>query len=308
MTAKTIISCAVTGNIVTRAQHPQLPVTPREIAMAAVQAAQAGAAIAHIHVRDPDSGRPSMSLEHYREVMERIRSSGIDVIVNLTTGEGGRFVPSDADPAVAGQGTTLCHPAKRVQHVVALQPEICSLDLNTMNSGAQVVINTPASVRKMAALIYGAGVLPEIEVFDSGDVFLARDLIAEGVLRPPYHFQIVTGVKYGAASTVESLAYMKSILPAESSWSAFGLGRMEFPMVAASYLLGGHVRVGFEDNVYISKGKLARDNAELVSRATEIVASLGGELASPQEARTALGLRAPGMPFNVDHGGFSDQE
>jgi uncharacterized protein (DUF849 family) len=294
MFTKTIITCAVTGNIVTRAQHPQLPVTPTEIAVAAVQAARAGAAIVHIHVRDPDSGRPSMSLDHYREVVDRIRSSGVDVIINLTTGEGGRFVPSEANPAVAGPGTTLCHPERRVEHIVALQPEICSLDFNTMNSGAQVVINTPANVRIMATLIAKAGVLPELEVFDSGDVFLARDLISEGVLRPPFHFQIVTGIKYGAASTVESLAYLKSILPAGCSWSAFGLGRMEFPMVAASYLLGGHVRVGFEDNVYISKGELARDNAELVGRAAEIVSLLGGDVSSAHEARLTLGLRKAG--------------
>jgi uncharacterized protein (DUF849 family) len=234
-----------------------------------------------------------MEVEHYREVMDRIRSSGVDVIINLTTGEGGRFVPSESDPAVAGSGTTLCHPEKRVRHITELHPEMCSLDLNTMNSGAQVVINTPSNVRKMAGLIRAAGVVPEIEVFDSGDVYLARDLIDEGVLEAPCHFQIVTGVKYGAASTVESVAFMKSILPAGSSWSAFGLGRMEFPIVAVSHLLGGHVRVGFEDNIYLSKGRLARDNAELVNRATELLGLLGGEPASASEAREALGLRLP---------------
>jgi len=170
---------------------------------------------------------------------------------------------------------------------------MCTLDLNTMNSGQQVVINTPANLRKMAALIRAAGVMPEIEVFDSGDIHLGRDLIAEGTLSAPHHFQIVTGVKYGAASTVAALAYMISILPSSSTWSAFGLGRSEYPMLAASYLLGGHVRVGFEDNVHISKGRLARDNAELVMKAVGLLESLGGTPASAAEARQILGLRSP---------------
>ena len=293
MTARTVITCAVTGNIVTRAQHPGLPVTPQEIATAAVEAAAAGAAIAHIHVRDPATGRPSMSLAHYREVVDRIRDSGVDVLINLTTGEGGRFVPSEDDPRVAGPGTTLCHPERRVEHVVALRPDMCSLDLNTMNSGQQVVINTPVNVRKMARLISAAGVSMEIEVFDSGDIHLAHDLIADGTVPAASHFQIVTGVKYAAAATPESLAYLKSILPAGCTWSAFGLGRMEFPMLATSFLLGGHVRVGFEDNLYLSKGKLARNNAELVTRAVQLLELLGGEPATAAEARRLLNLKKP---------------
>jgi uncharacterized protein (DUF849 family) len=292
MTSKTIISCAVTGNVVTREHHPDLPVTPAQIAQAALDAASAGAAIAHIHVRDPVTGKPSMRVDLYAEVVERIRAQNHDLIINLTTGEGGRFTPSEDDPKVAAPGSTLTQPENRVAHVVAIKPDICSLDFNTMNSGANVVINTPTNVRKMARAIVEAGVMPEIEVFDSGDIHMARDLIEEGTLVGPHLFQLVTGVKYGASSTGSTLLYLKSLLPAICQWSAFGLGRMEFPMVAQAFLLGGHVRVGFEDNVYISKGKLARDNAQLVAKCVNILELLGGEVASAAEARAMLGLRA----------------
>jgi uncharacterized protein (DUF849 family) len=290
MAIKTIISCAVTGNLVKPEQHPGLPITPRQIAQAALDAQAAGAAIAHIHVRDPETGRPSMRVELYREVMERIRDSGSDLIINFTTGEGGRYVPSEDEPRVAAEGTTLVHPLLRVAHVVELKPELCSLDLNTMNSGGQVVINTPANVRKMAAAIVAAGVKPELEVFDSGDIHLANDLIAEGLIPGKPFFQIVTGVKYGCAPTMETLAYMKSILPRDAVWSAFGIGRMEFPLVAGASLHGGQVRVGMEDNIYIRHGRLARDNAELVEQAVALLEVFGAEPASPAEARAILGL------------------
>ena len=290
MAKKTIITCAVTGNITTPAQHPRLPITPEQVATACVEAARAGAAVAHVHVREPDTGKPSMRVELYREVVERIRDSGVDVIVNLTTGPGGRFRPSDDDPRVAAEGTTLTTPERRVAHIVQLRPELCSLDFDTMVFGDDVVINTPRNVRRMAQAIAGAGVKPELEVFDSGHIVMAKDLIAEGVLPGPHLFQIVMGVKYGALSTPETLVYLKSILPAACEWAAFGLGRMEFPMVAQSFLLGGHVRVGFEDNVYIRKGELARDNAHLVERAVRIIQDLGGEPASVPEARAILGL------------------
>jgi uncharacterized protein (DUF849 family) len=288
--AKTIISCALTGNIVTREQHPNLPVTPAEIARAALDAANAGAAIVHIHVRDPQTARPSMRTDLYAEVMDRIRQVSRELIINLTTGEGGRFSPSDHDPKVAAEGSTLTLPETRVAHVAVLKPDICSLDFNTMNSGANVVINTPKNVRKMAKLIVDAGVLPEIEVFDSGDIHMANDMIADRTIPGPHLFQPVTGVKYGAASTTTTLAYLKSILPVGCQWSAFGLGRMEIPMVAQSFLLGGHVRVGFEDNVYIRRCELARNNAELVEQAVSLLGILSGEVATPSEARTLLGL------------------
>jgi uncharacterized protein (DUF849 family) len=176
---KVIITCAITGNLTRPEQSPYLPITPQQIADSALEAAEAGAAIAHIHVRDPETGRPSMSIELYRDVMDRIRARNPKLIINLTTGPGGRFVPSEEDPKVAGPGTTLMAPEKRVEHVEILRPEICTLDLNTMNSGGQVVINTPTNVRKMANRMRAVGVMPELELFDSGDIHLARDLIAE---------------------------------------------------------------------------------------------------------------------------------
>ena len=288
---KTIITCAITGNITTPQQHPNLPVTPQQIAQACLDAERAGAAAVHIHVRDPDTGRPSMELAHYQEVVERIRDASRSLIINLTTGPGGRFVPSQDDPRVAAPGTTLMGPEPRVEHVRVLKPDICSLDLNTMYSGSSVVINTPASVERMAQVINEAGVRPEIEIFDSGDIHLANDLIAKGVLRQPALFSFVLGVKYGFSASIETMLYAKSLIPAGSPFTAFGIGRSEFPMVAGSFLQGGHVRVGFEDNLYLSRGRKADSNAQLVQKAKEIIELLGGEVASAQEAREILQLK-----------------
>jgi uncharacterized protein (DUF849 family) len=290
MTNPTIISCAVTGNITNIKQHPGLPCTPEQIALACIGAARAGAAIAHIHVRYPD-GRPSMELEHYREVVDRIRASDTDVIINLTTGPGQRFIPSEDDPKIAAPGTTLTTPERRMEHVVALRPEICSLDLNTMFAGASVVINTPRNVRIMAQLAREAGTLPELEVFDTGDIHLANDLIAEGTLPSPSLFQIVLGIKYGANAAPGTLAYLRTLLPANANWAAFGTGRSEFPMLMQAWLLGGHVRVGLEDNIYLKKGVLAPDNAALVSKAVNLLTELDAQIATPAQAREILGLK-----------------
>jgi uncharacterized protein (DUF849 family) len=291
MADKTIITCAVTGNITKPEQHPDLPITPRQIADAALDAAKAGATIAHIHVRDPATGVPSMELAHYREVVDRIRASDTDLIINLTTGPGGRFVPSDHDPKVAASGSTLVRPERRVEHVVALEPEICSLDLNTMWFGSAVVINTPRNAAIMTAAIRQAGVMPELEVFDSGDIQLAHQLLAEGVLARPPLFQVVLGIRNGFPATPETLLYARSLLPADAMWAAMGIGRMEFPIVAHACLLGGHVRVGLEDNLYLDKGVLAPSNAALVERAVAIVELLGRSVATPAEARAILGLQ-----------------
>jgi uncharacterized protein (DUF849 family) len=289
--AKTFITCAITGNLTRPDQSPYLPITPQQIADSALEAAEAGAAIAHIHVRDPETGVPSMSIDLYRDVMDRIRARNKQLIINLTTGPGGRFVPSDEDPKVAGPGTTLVRPELRVEHVELLRPEICTLDLNTMNSGGQVVINTPRNVRKMAERMRAVGVMPELELFDTGDCHLARDLIAEGVLQGPGLFSLVLGVKYGFNASTETMMYARNLLPPGAIWSGFGIGRSEFPMVAQAFLLGGHVRVGMEDNLYLSKGVLAKTNAELVRHAAGILHSLGAEIASPAETRAMLGLR-----------------
>ena len=289
MAAKTILSVAVTGNQTTLKQHPGLPCTPKQIADAAIESAKAGAAIAHIHVRYED-GRPSMELDHYREAVDRIRSSSTDVLINLTTGPGQRFVPSADEPSIAAPGTTLVHPLRRVEHITALKPDICSLDLNTMWSGSAVVINTPTNVKIMAEAIYAAGTIPELEVFDSGDINLALALIKEGVLKRPPLFQIVTGIQYGFAGDPAALFYARSMLPPDAMWASFGIGRMAFPMVAQSFLLGGHVRVGLEDAINIRKGTLAKSNAEMVEKAVNIVDALGGEIASANDARDILGI------------------
>jgi uncharacterized protein (DUF849 family) len=290
MAGKTILSVAVTGNQTTREQHPGLPCTPEEIANAAIESAKAGAAIAHLHVRYPD-GRPSMELEHYRETVERIRDSGVDILINLTTGPGQRFIPSDDDPKVAAPGTTLMPPMRRVEHVVALKPDLCSLDLNTMWSGSSVVINTPKNVTVMAQAMREAGAKPELEVFDSGDIHLANALIEQGVLDRPPLFQIVTGVRYGFSGTPETLMYAKSLLPKDAMWAAFGIGRMAYPMLAQAFVLGGHVRIGLEDAVNIRKGQLAPGNAAMAEKAARIIDDLGGELATASEARQILGLK-----------------
>jgi uncharacterized protein (DUF849 family) len=287
----TILTCAVTGNLTKPEQTPYLPITPEQIASECLEAAEAGAAVVHIHVRDPQTGRPSMEIDHYRDVVDRIRQRRQDLVINLTTGPGGRYVPSEADPKIYAPGTTLVPPEKRVEHIALIRPDICSLDLNTMNSGPDVVINTPRNVRKMAAVMRASGVMPELEIFDSGDLHLARDLIAEGSLDGPGLWTFVLGVKYGFSATPETLLYARSLLPAGATWAAFGIGRAEFPMVAQSWLLGGHVRVGLEDNIYLEKGVLAKGNAELVSKAVDILDQLGGRVATPSEAREILNLQ-----------------
>ena len=288
--SKTIVSCAVTGNQTTLAQHPGLPCTPQQIAEACIGAAKAGAAITHIHVRYED-GRPSMELAHYKEVVDRIRDSGTDVIINLTTGPGQRFIPSKEDPKVAAPGTSLMAPLRRVEHVIALKPEICTLDLNTMWSGSSVVINSPESISVMAKAMKEAGSKPELEVFDSGDIQLAKQLIKDGVLDSPALFQIVTGIRYGFEMTPQTMAYARSVLPPDAVWAGFGIGRMVFPMVAQAFLLGGHVRVGLEDGIMLRRGQLAPDNAAMVAKAVHILDELGGEVATVAEARAMLGLK-----------------
>lgn len=287
---KIFITCAVTGNLTTPDQTPHLPITPEEIADACLGAAEAGAAIVHIHVRDPKSGAPSMSLDYYRDVVERIRARNPQLILNLTTGPGGRFVPSPDDPKVAAPGTTLMVPELRVTHVTALKPDICTLDLNTMNSGGQVVINTPGNVRRMAKVIREAGVRPEIELFDSGDIALMHALLDDGTLSGPVLCSFVMGVRYGFQPSPETVLYARGMLPRDAHFTAIGVGRSSFQMAAQSYLAGGHMRVGLEDAVYLSKGELAPSNAAMVEKARRMAQDLGAQIASPRDAREMLGL------------------
>jgi 3-dehydrocarnitine:acetyl-CoA trimethylamine transferase len=286
--AKTILTCAVTGGGPI-GKHPAIPVTPKEIAEAALGAAKAGATICHIHVREPKTGQGSMELAYYREVVERIRDSATDVLINLTTGPGAMFVPGKDDPATAGPGTNMCGAAVRVRHVLALKPDICSLDLCTMWSRTRAFMNVPEILAEMARLIRGAGVLPELECFDTGDIGLAKDFIKSGVLEAPALFQLVLGIAYGAPATPEAMLHMRNLLPEGSRWAAFGISRQQFPMVAQAVLLGGHCRVGLEDNHYLERGVFA-DNAGLVEKAVRLMRLLGAEPATPEEGREILGL------------------
>jgi uncharacterized protein (DUF849 family) len=287
---KVIITCAVTGNQTTPEMTPYLPITPEQIADACLGAGEAGAAVVHIHVRDPATGKPSMELAYYKDVVERIRAKNKLLVLNITTGPGGRFAPSENDPKVAGPGTTLMLPEKRVEHISVLRPDICTLDLNTMTFGKEVVINTPPNVRRMAKVIRAAGVKPEIELFDSGDIGLMLDLVKDGTLSGPHLVSIVMGVRYGFQPSPETVLYARGMLPPDTQFTAFGTGRWGFPGVALSYLSGGHVRVGIEDGVQIARGVLAESNAQMVEKARDIVEKLGGQIATSAEARALLGL------------------
>lgn len=286
----TILTCAVTGNLTKPEQTPHLPITPDQITDECLAAAEAGAAAVHIHVRDPKTGAPSMELDLYEQVVSTIRRHNPELIINLTTGPGGRYVPSDDNPSVAGPGTTLLPPERRVEHIAALKPDICSLDLNTMNSGDQVVMNTPRNVARMARIIQEAGSVPELECFDSGDLVLANKLIGDGVLDGPGLYTFVTGVRYALPFSPEAVAFARSLLPAGAQWSAFAVGRQAFQAVAQAFLMGGNVRIGLEDTIYLERGVLAQSNAELVRKARRIVQDLGGQLASSAEARKRWNL------------------
>ncbi len=289
MSTEVIVTCAVTGAGDTVARSDRVPVTPAAIAAACVEAARAGAAIAHVHVRDPRTGQGSREVALYREVVERVRDSGIDVILNLTTGMGGDYVPGETDPARGGAGTDLVPPLERLAHIETLRPPLCSLDCGTMNFGTSVFMNTPAHLEQMAARIRDLGVKPELEVFELGHVRFARELIARGLIEPPPLFQLCLGIPWGAPADPRTLMAMHDALPPEALWSAFGIGREQFPMAAQAVLLGGHVRVGLEDNLYLARGKLAT-NGELVARAVELIGRLNRSVASPKTARQLLQL------------------
>lgn len=292
MSRTTVITCALTGGFDTADKNPAVPVTPEEIATSALDAAKAGAAIVHIHVRDPRTKKASMEQALYTEAVARIRDKNPDLILNLTTGAGGRFIPAAGDPRQPGEGTTLSSPAVRVRHVEALKPEICTLDVATMNFGEHAFVNTPAHLREMADRAKAAGVKPEIEVFDLGHIELAHRLIAEGHLARPPLFQICLGIPYGAPATAETMIHMRDRLPKDAVWSAFGISRAEFPMAALAATLGGHVRVGLEDNLYLSRGELAPSNAALVEKAVKLLDVLECSPATPAEARRIFGLPA----------------
>lgn len=296
MAQEVILTCAITGGHENIGAHPDFPITPEQIANSALEARSAGAAVVHIHVRDPETGTPVGDPALYREVVERIRSAGSDVLINLTTGYGGRFVPGEDDPTSPGPGTNLMSPEARMVHVQELRPDICTLDVATMNFGERVFMNTPAHLRIMAGLARDAGVKPEIECFEPGHIVLAKQLIKEGVIDAPPMFQLCLGIPYGSPATPEIMTVMRNMLPGDARWAAFGISRHEFPMVAQAVTLGGHIRVGLEDNLYLNKGEYA-SNGQLVERAVSIVRDLGAEIAEPARAAEILEL----SPRNQTH-------
>lgn len=292
MNSETIVTCAVTGAGDTTGKNPHVPVTPREIADAAIEAARAGAAIAHIHVRDPETGKGSRDVRLFKEAVDLVRASGTDVVINLTAGMGGDWTPSPDDPALPGPGTDMIGPDERLAHVKQCLPEICSLDCGTLNfgNGDEIYISTPPMLRRMAQLTQEWGVKPELEVFDLGHIRFAKAMIEEGLIDAPPMFQLCLGIPWGADQTVETMAAMKAQLPPGASWASFGISRMQMPMAAAAVVLGGNVRVGLEDNIWLDRGVPAT-NGQLVSRVVEIIERMGGRVLSPQEARNKLKLR-----------------
>ena len=291
MNTDVIIACAVTGSGDTVGKHPAIPVTPEQIANAAIEAAKAGAAVAHCHVREPDSGKPSRRVELYEEVVERIRASDVDVIINLTAGMGGDYVPDEEDPTKGAPGTDLVNAVERLAHVEKIRPEICSLDCGTLNFGDSVYMSTPPMLRKMAKRIQELGVKPELEVFEMGHLRFANQLVAEGLVDAPPLYQICLGIPWALDADPDTMRIMRDKLPEGANWFSFGIGRTQMPMAASAAILGGNIRVGLEDNLYLDKGVYA-SNGQLVERAREIVRLLGGRTLTPGEAREKLGLKA----------------
>ncbi|MDO9210504.1 MAG: 3-keto-5-aminohexanoate cleavage protein [Deltaproteobacteria bacterium] len=284
---KLIITVAIIGGITTREKTPYPPMTPQEIAESAIESYHAGAAVCHIHVRDPKTHAPSMKFELYKEVYERIREK-CDMVINLSTGSGGRLL---YDPQSNTWNTSeLKSPEERVEHVLKLKPELCSLDVGTLNFGPRAFINLVPIVEKMAGLIKEAGVKPELEVFDIGHIRIAKHLIRQGIVAKPPLFQLCLGIPWGIEATTENMVYMRNNLPGETLWYAFAIGAQHFQMAAASMTNGGHARVGFEDNLYIQKNVLAKTNAEMVRKVVEIANLMDREVATAKEARQILGL------------------
>jgi uncharacterized protein (DUF849 family) len=293
LASEVFITCAVTGSADSVGKNPHVPVTPAQIAAAALEAHAAGAAIVHLHVRDPQTGLASRDPALFREVVQRIRSENSGVILNLTGGMGGDILfGPEQEPLALRPGTDFVGPQERIAHVLDLVPEIGSLDCGSLNFDEQLYGTTPSFLRSMARAYQSLSIRPELEVFELGHIELAKQLLAEGLIDQPPLFQLCLGIKYGAPASSEAMQAMRDALPPGSRWSAFGLGRMQMPMVAQSVLLGGNVRVGLEDNLYLDKGVLAT-NAELVARARAIIELLGVRVLTAAETRERLGF-APG--------------
>jgi len=298
MKRKVILTCAVNGNAPINSNYPhQYPITPKQICTAVSEAAAAGATVAHIHVRDPKSGNGVRDVALFRETVDRIRFAGIDIVLNLTAGHGALFLPDPADESRALPGSDMLPAAERVAHLRDCLPEMASMDVTTGNqveAGFEFVyLNTTRTLRLMAQLYLELGVKPELESFQMGDVLFANQLVQEGLIEDPPLYQFVLGVKWAAPATPETMIYLRSLLPPGAQWAGFGIGRAQMPMVAQSVLLGGNVRVGLEDNLYLDRGVFAT-NGQLVERARCIIENLGEAVATPVEARQVLRLKNHG--------------
>jgi uncharacterized protein (DUF849 family) len=292
MNHEVIVTCALTGAGDTVGRSPHVPVTPAQIAASAIEAAEAGAAVVHIHVREPETGAPSREVALYAEAVRLIRESGVDVVVNLTAGMGGDLVLDEEDPLKPVDGTDLVNALDRLPHVEELLPDICTLDCGSLNfgDGNQLYVSTPDMLRTGAKRIQELGVKPELEIFDTGHLWFASKMVEEGLIDAPPLFQLCMGIPYGAPADPGLLQAMVKLLPEGAQWASFAIGRDQMPWVAQSVLLGGHVRVGLEDNLYLARGVKAT-NGQLVERAVRIVTDLGAGIATPGRAREILGLK-----------------
>ena len=293
MNKDVIISCAVTGSGDTVGKHPAIPVTPEEIANAAIEAASAGAAIAHMHVRNPETGKATRDDELYKEVVSRIKENGTDVIINLTSGMGGDIeIGPEDDLLKFGPNTDFINAMERLSHVEKILPDICSLDCGTLNfgDGNMIYVSTPEQLRIGAKRIQELGVKPELEIFDTGHMWFANQMYNEGLLDAPALYQICLGIPYGAPANTSSMENMVNMVPEGSNWAAFGIGAMQMPMAAQAVLLGGNVRVGLEDNLYLEKGVFA-SNGSLVEKVGSLINHMGASIMSAKDARKKLGLK-----------------
>ncbi len=292
MNRDVFITCAVTGSGSTQDRSPHVPRSPQQIADSAIEAAKAGAAVVHCHVRDPETGTPARDLKLYREVTERIRDADVDVVLNLTAGMGGDIVFGGVEnPLPTAAGTDMIGATERVAHIAECLPELCTLDCGTMNfaEADYVMTNTPGMLRAMGQMMTDLGVCPEIEAFDTGHLWFAKQLVDEGILKSPALVQLCMGVPWGAPDDLNTFMAMVNNVPSDWNWSAFSLGRSQMPYVAASVLAGGNVRVGLEDNLMIRRGELAT-NAQLVEHAVGIIESLGAKVMGPEDVRKKLNL------------------
>jgi uncharacterized protein (DUF849 family) len=290
---RVILTCAVTGGNSFNRKHPSFPITPAQIADAAIEAQEAGASAVHLHVRNPVTGDGSRDPELFRELSNRVRARGLRAILNLTCGTGATYMPSAENDGIAGSGTDVGSVEDRTRHIAENRPEVCSLDVTTQNQMdgpvEYVYLNSQATLRAMARTFFDLGVKPELEVFGPGDVLFANQMITEGLIQAPPFFQMVLGTRWGLPSDVETILYLKRLLPPGALWAAFSIGAMQMPMVAQSVVLGGHTRVGLEDNLYLERGMFAT-NGQLVARAVRIIEDLGAAVATPDEARAMLGV------------------